>query len=177
MVRPSRRLHITNRDEWRAWLEKHHDAEKEVWLVYYKKRAGKPRIPYEDAVEEALCYGWIDSTVNRIDDEKYMQKFTPRKNESVWSEANKRRAGRMIKHGRMTEAGLAKIREAKRTGQWDRAGRRQYPTEIPHDLKGALAANKKAGQNFENLAPSYRRQLLGWIMSAKRDETRRKRIK
>jgi uncharacterized protein YdeI (YjbR/CyaY-like superfamily) len=177
VVRASRRLHITKRDEWRAWLERHHDAEKEVWLVYYKRHTGKPRIPYDDAVEEALCYGWIDSTVKRIDDEKYMQKYTPRKNESVWSELNKIRAERMIRRGRMTEAGLAKIREAKRNGQWGRAGPREYPTEIPHDLKRALGANKKARQNFQNFAPSYRRQFIGWIMSASRDETRRKRIK
>jgi uncharacterized protein YdeI (YjbR/CyaY-like superfamily) len=168
---------VTSRDEWRSWLEANHDVEEDVWLIYYKKHTGRPRIPYNDAVEEALCYGWIDSTVKRLDDARYMQKYTPRKKRSVWSKANKERAERMIKQGRMTEAGLAKIREAKRNGMWKRARVRELPTEVPHDLRQALGANKTAKRNFENLAPSYRKQFIGWISSAKQEETRAKRIK
>jgi uncharacterized protein YdeI (YjbR/CyaY-like superfamily) len=175
--RKPKQLHVIDREEWGAWLEKNHDVEKEIWLVYFKRHTGKPRIPYDDAVEEALCYGWIDTTVKRLDDKRYMQKYTPRKADSVWSEANKARARKMIKEGRMTEAGLAKIREAKQRGEWQRSRPVTLPDEIPPDLKQALAADKKAEANFENLAPSYRKQFIGWIASAKREETRQKRIK
>ena len=175
--RKLKQLHVTDREEWRAWLEKNHDVEKEIWLIYYKKHTGKPRIPYDDAVEEAICYGWIDSTVKRLDDEKYMQKYTPRKAKSIWSELNKTRARKMIKAGRMTETGLERIREAKRSGEWKKARSSPSPDRLPLDLKQALAANKKAEANFENLAPSYRKQFIWWITSAKRGETRQKRIK
>ena len=117
-MRSTKELYVMNREDWRAWLEQNHATEKEVWLLYYKKHTGKPTIPYDDAVEEALCFGWIDSLVKRIDDEKYTQKFTPRKNRSVWSESNKKRAKRTIKLGRMTGAGLHKIRAAKKSGEW-----------------------------------------------------------
>ena len=117
MMEITKTLYITNRVDWRAWLERNNDTEKEVWLIYYKKHTGKPRIPYDDAVEEALCFGWIDSTVKRVDDEKFAQKFTPRKNKSNWSDLNKKRAKKMIREGRMTKAGLTKIEEAKRNGK------------------------------------------------------------
>src|SRR5678816_4889869 len=102
-------LYVTNRDEWRDWLAKHGQSETEVWLIYYKQQSDRPRIPYDDAVEEALCFGWIDSIVKRIDDEKFAQKFTPRRNTSKWSELNKRRVRKLIREGRMTDAGLARI--------------------------------------------------------------------
>lgn len=108
-MKMNKTLYVTNRDDWRAWLNKNHKTEKEVWLIYYKNHTGKPTIPYDVAVEEALCFGWIDSIVKRIDDERYMQKFTPRKTNSNWSELNKKRVKKMIKEGRMTEAGMAKI--------------------------------------------------------------------
>lgn len=102
-------LHASNRDAWRAWLDRHHETEQEIWLVFYKKHTGKPGVSYEDAVEEALCFGWIDSIVRRIDDERYAQKFGPRKANSKWSESNKRRVRKMMEEGKMTAAGLAKI--------------------------------------------------------------------
>jgi uncharacterized protein YdeI (YjbR/CyaY-like superfamily) len=105
----SKTLYVTNRDEWRAWLEENHATEPEIWLVYYKKHTSQPTIPYEDAVEEALCFGWIDSTAKRIDDEKYAQRFTPRKDHKNWSEPNKQRVRKLIQAGRMTPAGLARI--------------------------------------------------------------------
>jgi len=175
-----RRIYVSDRRQWRAWLEKHHASEKEVWLIYYKRHTGKPRIPYDDAVEEALCYGWIDSTVKRLDDEKYMQRFTPRNPRSPWSKLNKERAGKMIKAKRMTRAGLARIEDAKESGAWDRADRPKSntrTTRVPPELKKALAANKAAAANFNSLAPSYRRQYIGWFLSARREETRRKRLK
>ncbi|UCC32844.1 MAG: hypothetical protein JSW53_03315, partial [Candidatus Bathyarchaeota archaeon] len=91
----TQKLYVTNRDEWRSWLEKNHEAEKEVWLIFYKKHVGKPSVPYEDAVEEALCFGWIDSIIKKIDEKKFVRKFTPRKSSSRWSELNRKRAQKM----------------------------------------------------------------------------------
>jgi uncharacterized protein YdeI (YjbR/CyaY-like superfamily) len=159
-------------------LKKNHNSQKEVWLIYYKKHTGKPRIPYDDAVEEAICFGWIDSTVKRLDEQKYAQKFTPRNQKSNWSELNKKRAKKMIKQGRMTEAGLAKFKQA---GKQKQEGTKEKPASrrlvIPPDLKEALAAKKKALENFNNFAPGYRRLYIAWITDAKRKETREKRIK
>lgn len=169
---------MTNRDDWRAWLKRNHSSQKEVWLIYCKKHTGKPRIPYDDAVEEALCYGWIDSTVKRIDDEKYARKFTPRNEKSNWSELNKKRARKMIKAGRMTQAGLAKFKQAGK--QKDRETKDRPSSKrlvIPPDLKKALSVNKKVLQTFNDFAPSYRRLYIAWITAAKRKETREKRIK
>jgi uncharacterized protein YdeI (YjbR/CyaY-like superfamily) len=169
-------LNITSRDDWRAWLEENHATEKEIWLLHYKKHAGKPGIPYEDAVEEALCFGWIDGIMRRIDEEKYALRYSPRKSGSIWSETNKKRVERMIEQGRMTDAGLAKIKEAKKNGEWRKATQREDTTNIPLDLKKALEANEKARHNFESLAPSYQKQLIWWITSAKMHETRQRRI-
>ena len=170
-------LCVTNGDDWRSWLKENHATEKEIWLVFFKKHADKPSIPYEDAVEEALCFGWIDSIVRRIDDERYSRKFTPRKAGAVWSESNKTRVERMIRQGRMTEAGLAKITAAKRSGEWSTTPVSRELWGMPSELKEALAANEIARYNFESLAPSYQRQYIGWIASAKRSETRIKRAR
>ena len=171
-------LHLTDRAKWRAWLKKHHTAENEVWLVYYKKHTGKPRIPYDDAVEEALCFGWIDSIVKRIDDETYAQKFTPRTNNSKWSDLNVRRAKKLIKDGRMTEAGLAKIDpEILRRKSKSKPRSKKDRLIVPAFIRQALMATWKAWENFNNLAPSYRRHYIGWISDAKREETRRRRLK
>jgi len=176
-MQPSNELYVTNRDDWRVWLKANHAKKKEIWLIYYKKHTGKPRIPYEDAVEEALCFGWIDSIIKKIDDETYSQKFTPRKETSGWSELNKNRVEKMIKQGRMTEAGMAKIRAAKKNGQWDKTAASKQMWAMPGELQNALNTNKKAKSFFDSLAPSYQRQYIGWIASAKRDETREKRLK
>ena len=170
------KLHVTNRDDWRAWLRKNHDTEKEVWLIHYKRHTGKPRIPYDDAVEEALCFGWIDSLVKKIDDEKFARKFTPRKDKSKWSEANKKRATKMTKEGKMKKAGLAKIREAKNNGEWLKTAPVKKELEISAYIRKAFATNEKALDNFNNLANGYKRQLVGWITSAKREETRKRRL-
>jgi uncharacterized protein YdeI (YjbR/CyaY-like superfamily) len=169
-------LYVTNRDDWREWLRKNYETEKEVWLLYYKKHTGKPSIPYDDSVEEALCFGWIDNIIKRIDDEKFVRKFTPRKAKSKWSEANKKRAGKMIKEGKMIEAGLAKIREAKQTGEWFKTAPVRKELVIPPYMKEALAKNKKALDNFNKLAKSYKRQYVGWIRGAKKEETRKRRL-
>ncbi|UCG44772.1 MAG: YdeI/OmpD-associated family protein [Candidatus Bathyarchaeota archaeon] len=170
------KLYVTNRDDWRVWLEQHHATKKEVWLICYKKHTGKPSIPYDVAVEEALCFGWIDSIVKRVDDEKFVRKFTPRKGRSKWSETNKKRARRMLKAGRMTKTGLERIDDAKSTGEWLRTAPPQTELEVPKFILSALTANKKAHDNFNALAKGYKRQLVGWIASAKREETRRRRL-
>ncbi len=170
-------LHLTNRKDWRLWLSENHRSEKEIWLVYYKKHTGKPRVPYGDAVEEALCFGWIDSIVKTIDNERYMQKFTPRKAKSNWSDSNIRRVEKLIGNGKMTEAGLEKIRAAKTNGSWDKIITSTKPFEMPVELEKALATNKSARDFFASLSPSCRRQYIGWIDSAKKEETIQKRVK
>jgi uncharacterized protein YdeI (YjbR/CyaY-like superfamily) len=175
-MKTANELYVINRDEWREWLIRNHDTKKEVWLIYYKKHAGKASIPYADSVEEALCFGWIDSIIKRIDDEKFVRKFTPRNAASRWSEANRERARKMIKEGKMTEAGLAKIEEAKKNGEWFKIAPIRKELAIPPYIIETLAKNKKAIYNFNNLAKSYKRQYIGWITSAKRKENRRKRL-
>jgi len=176
LTKISEKLHITNKNSWRAWLKKNHDSKNEIWLVYFKKHTGKPRIPYDDAVEEALCFGWIDSIVQKIDDERFAQKFTPRKSKSKWSELNKRRARRMIKEGRMTNAGLTKIKEAENSGEWSKNRSVNKELVVPPYIKEAFAAKKKVLDNYNDLAPGYKRQIVGWISSAKKDETRMRRL-
>lgn len=172
-------LSVTTRDEWRAWLEKNHDSESEVWLVFYKKHTGAPGILYTDAVEEALCYGWIDSIVKRVDDEKFVRKFTPRKKNSTWSELNKNRARKMIKEGKMTEAGLAKIDERVLTPSKNNINNQTAKKElfIPLEIEEALKANQQVWENFTSLAPGYKRQYIGWVVDAKREKTRKRRLK
>lgn len=172
-----KQLYFSNRDKWRDWLGRHYATESGIWLVFYKKETSKPTIDYEAAVEEALCFGWIDSIIKKIDEEKYARKFTPRKDNSYWSELNKKRAGKMIKAGRMTDPGLAKIEAAKKTGLWEQTSRPNISLDMPLEFARALDKNKKAKENFEKLAPSYRKYYIGWIQTAKRDETKEKRIR
>jgi uncharacterized protein YdeI (YjbR/CyaY-like superfamily) len=145
-------------------------------VVFFKKHTGKAGLTYEEALQEALCFGWIDGIRKRIDDEKHMIRFTPRRKNSKWSAVNKKWVAQLIAEDRMTDAGLAKIDEAKANGRWDEADARQGMPDTPEELKQALAANKAAARFFESLAPSYRRQFVGWIAAAKRDDTRRRRV-
>ncbi len=169
-------LHFCNREDWRKWLKINHSRVKVLWLVFYKKHTGKANISYNDAVEEALCYGWIDSIIKEIDEEKYARKFTPRNDQSRWSELNKKRAGNMIRQGRMTAVGLSTINAAKKNGQWNRAASIPKTVELPDSLKSALQRNKKAWDDFNKLAPSYQRNFVMWLSSAKRQETKDKRL-
>src|SRR5689334_14962921 len=148
-------LYVTGRAQWRAWLEENHASEREVWLVYYKKHTNRPRIPYDDAVEEALCFGWIDSIVKRMDDEKFAQKFTPRRDGSRWSALNTRRVRKLIQEGRMTEAGLAKVDPALLADK-PRAKAGEGDIDLPPLVKRALMANATAWKNFRSLSPSRR---------------------
>lgn len=169
-------LYVKTREEWRAWLEKNHTISKGVWLIYYKKHTGKPRIPYNDAVEEALCFGWIDSLVKKLDEKRYCQKFTPRNKNSEWSDLNKQRVQNMIDSGLMTEAGLLKIRTAQQSGKWDRKPKIHMALKMPGEFEKILKSNETAAKNFEKLPPSYKRHFIGWIASAKRPETRERRM-
>ncbi len=165
-----------NRAAWRKWLDEHHATARELWLVYYKKHTGKRSVLYEEAVEEALCYGWIDSQIRRLDDETYMQKYTPRKPGSNWAKSNKERVDRLSREGRMTPAGMAAITAAKQDGSWEKLDDIEEDPTVPPDLADALEKNPTAQRNFEGFAPSYRKQYLWWLGSAKRDETRKKRL-
>ncbi len=176
MNKTYKQLYVKNRNDWRMWLKKNHERSNEIWLIYYKKHTKKPRISYEDAIEEAICFGWIDSTVKRIDEEKFMQKFTPRTSRSQWSEINKKRALKMIKSGKMTEAGRCKIDAAKKNGEWNRRRAVAETNEPPNDFYDALKKNKNAKINFDKFSSSIKKQYFGWIISAKRDETRKRRI-
>jgi uncharacterized protein YdeI (YjbR/CyaY-like superfamily) len=172
-----KQLYVPDRSRWRDWLAKNHDKEENgIWLVFYKKKTNKQSLEYEQAVEEAICFGWIDSIIKKIDEAKYVRKFTPRKTDSFWSQLNKKRAGKMIKQGLMTKAGLAKIKIAKETGLWDKDPRAKISFEIPDEFAAALAKNKKARENFDKLATTYRRHYIGWITVAKREETKKRRI-
>jgi uncharacterized protein YdeI (YjbR/CyaY-like superfamily) len=157
---------------------KNYKKTNEIWLIFYKRHTGRPSIPYDDAVEEALCFGWIDSIVKRMDDDRYVRKFTPRSRKSVWSELNIKRAKKMIKTAKMTPPGREPFEFAMK------AGKRSSGIEtisrkaaIPEDLKKALAKNKKAQVNFSRFAPSHQRNYILWILDAKKKETRERRIK
>jgi uncharacterized protein YdeI (YjbR/CyaY-like superfamily) len=169
-------LYISNRAGWRKWLKKNHDKTKDVWLVYYKRHTKKPSVPYDDSVEEALCFGWIDGIIKRIDDERYARKFTPRTNITKWSLSNKKRLTRMIRQGKMTKIGLDKVDEETLNKKDSDVPEHRKKIIIPRYLKHALIGNNIAWNNFNNLAPSHKRNYLGWITAAKKDETRQRRI-
>jgi uncharacterized protein YdeI (YjbR/CyaY-like superfamily) len=168
-------FHAPNRQDWRQWLENNHQNCIGIWLIYYKVKSGKPSIKYSEAVQEALCFGWIDSKVKSLDAERYMQIFTPRKPKSVWSKLNKQYIAELINQGLMTEAGLAKITAAKADGSWTSLDAIEALI-IPDDLQQALAANPEANEYFMEFSNTNKKNILSWIASAKRPETRMKRI-
>ncbi len=169
-------FYATERKEWREWLNQNHGIFLSIWLVYYKVKSGKPSIQYSEAVKEALCFGWIDSKVKSLDEERYMQIFTPRKQKSVWSKLNKQYIEELIEQGLMTEAGFEKIEAAKQDGSWNKLDAIEALI-IPADLKQALVANTTANKYFETLSNSSKKNILRWVENAKRPEPRLKRIK
>jgi uncharacterized protein YdeI (YjbR/CyaY-like superfamily) len=169
-------LEFTDRGEWRAWLEVHHAEAEEAWLVLCKKKFRGARLSLDEAVEEALCYGWIDSQLRRVDEKRYALRFTPRRQDSIWSESNKQRVERLIREGKMTEAGLEKVAEAKANGQWEAATRREQVDVIPSDLEQALSRRQGGVAAYRALPASRKKQLIYWLQSAKRPETKRRRI-
>lgn len=161
--------------EWRSWLAKNHACEESVWLILYKKSSGVPSISQADAIDEALCFGWIDSVPNKRDGESFYQFFSKRKPKSNWSAVNKANVTRLMEEGRMTAAGLAMVNLAKQTGTWDALNDVDALAE-PADLLAALAANAAATEYWQKFPRSARRGILEWIGNAKKEETRAKRI-
>jgi uncharacterized protein YdeI (YjbR/CyaY-like superfamily) len=172
---PPNSVHPKSRAEWRKWLEKNHTRTEGVWLVIYKKGTGKPRVDYAEAVEEALCFGWIDSKGNKLDDERSLLWMAPRKAGTGWSKLNKERIEKLIAAGSMHSAGLAKIEAAKQDGSWNALDAVEA-LEIPPDLAKAFSKNKTAWEYFEAFPRSAKRAILEWISSAKKPETRARRI-
>jgi uncharacterized protein YdeI (YjbR/CyaY-like superfamily) len=164
-------LEMRTRRQWRAWLAKHHAASPGIWLVFHKSHTGVKSVPYEDAVREALCFGWIDSLIKRLDDERYAFKFTPRKPTSKWSDLNRRRWAELKEEGLLAAPGLAAAPTANRY-----APKPSIP-ELPAYIAKALKANPKAWRSFQTLAPTYRRHFVVWIHMAKQPETRERRIR
>ena len=168
-------VHPLTRAEWRQWLKRNHHKSPGVWFVYYKKHTGKPRVSYDDAVEEALCFGWIDSLARVFDEDRSRVLMTPRKPKSVWSKPNKERVEKMVAAGRMTNIGLAKIEQAKMDGSWNTLDSSDK-LEVPKDLKTAFSADKTAKKNWDGFAPSAKKAILYWLGTAKREETRKARV-
>jgi len=181
MPRPGTRtkseLSVSNRKEWRSWLKKNHAKAKEIWLIYSKKNTGTPSIDYIDSVEEALCFGWIDGIKKSIDERKYAHRFTPRKSGSKWSPRNIKLAEKMIEDGQMTQAGLVMFNQRLIYGEEFLKARDAHEIQLTSEIEKALRANKKAWDNFINLAPSYKKQYAGWLRNAKKQETLERRIK
>jgi uncharacterized protein YdeI (YjbR/CyaY-like superfamily) len=168
-------LDVRTRAQWHAWLAKHHGSAAEIWLVFHKRHTGEASIDYEAAVEEALCFGWIDSLVRRLDDERFARKFTPRRPDSRWSDVNRRRYAALEQRGLLMQAGRANPPTGKRA--YTLPQRRALDASIPRYIERALKADPKAWQFFERLAPSYRRAYIGWVDAAKREETRERRLR
>ena len=168
-------IEARDRTAWRAWLRHHHKTSPGVWLVYYKKGSGVPSVTYAEAVEEALCFGWIDSKIHAVDSLRYRQIFTPRKPGSTWSKLNKRRIAALIRGKRMTAAGMAKITAARKDGSWKSLDEVE-DLRMPAELTRALAANTQARRYFEEFSDSARKLIIRWITQAKRPETRLRRV-
>ncbi len=171
----NKQILFQTRNEWRSWLRNNYNKETLVWLIYYKKHTLNKSVKQPEAVEEALCFGWIDSIVKRIDDECYMQKFTPRNENSNWSDTNKKRVVILIKDGKMTKAGMDKIRIAKKNGSWNKIQTFTNIKNIPVELEIALSKNNIARLNFDQLAFSHKKQYIYWIGTAKKEDTRKRR--
>jgi uncharacterized protein YdeI (YjbR/CyaY-like superfamily) len=164
-------LEFRNRRQWRKWLEENHTSSRGVWLIYYKGHTAVKSISYGDSLQEALCFGWVDSLIKRLDDNRYARKFTPRKPNSKWSEINRKLWTQLKADGLLAPAGLALAPTEKRYG-----ARPEVP-EMPEYLAQALKANPKAWGFFQGLARTYQRPFVIWVHTAKREETREKRMR
>jgi uncharacterized protein YdeI (YjbR/CyaY-like superfamily) len=161
-------------DQWHQWLDEHHASESEVWLIFYKRHTGVRSIAHLDALDEALCFGWVDSLVKRIDESRYAIKFTPRKADSRWSTINRKRYAALKAAGRLKPGGIDRAPTDRSYGP--RPPRFQMPARIPRYIQAALVKKPAARRYFEGLAPSHRRRYIGWIESAKREETKARRL-
>ena len=170
-------VYAQNREEWRAWLQEHYQSKKEIGLVYYKKGTKMPSIEYEESVEEALCFGWVDGIRKGMDDTRYFLRFTPRKPKSMWSLVNKERVEALIEAGLMTEEGMRTVREAKESGQWDMAYTLKGENEIPEDFKAALELNPVAYDFFKKLSNSNKFIYINRVNKLKTAAKREERIR
>jgi uncharacterized protein YdeI (YjbR/CyaY-like superfamily) len=175
-------IHFKKREEFRTWLQENHGKGSGFWLIFFKKDSGKECIKYREALEEALCFGWIDSIIKKIDKEKYCRKFTPRKDIRKWSEINKKIVIELIRNGKMTRAGLNKIKSYLKNGkvEWEiiiPKGKSNKELDIPEFITKELAWNEPALKYFKKLSPSHKRQYILWITNAKKEETVQKRLK
>src|SRR2546421_2361949 len=162
-------------DHWREWLAQHHDSESEVWLIFHKLHTGVASIDYKDALDEALCFGWVDSLVRRLDDQRYARKFTPRREDSRWSTTNRKRYATLAASGRLKPAGLKRAPTDR--GYGPRPRPLSMPSKLPRYIEAPLRKHPAAFRHFKALAPSQRRRYFGWIESAKQEETKARRLK
>lgn len=167
-------LLVRTLEEWRHWLTGHHASEPEVWLIFHKRHTGVASIAYADARDEALCFGWVDSLVKRLDDRRYAQKFTPRRADSRWSDVNRKRYAALKAAGRLKPSGIERPPTAR--GSAPRPERLALPSRLPKSIEAALKKNPDARRRFEALSPSHRRRYYAWIESAKREETKLRRL-
>jgi uncharacterized protein YdeI (YjbR/CyaY-like superfamily) len=165
-----------SRQEWREWLQENHHAKQSIWIIYYKKKSNIPTVMYSEAVDEALCFGWIDSKTKPLDEEKFMQFFSKRKTKSVWSKINKEKIEHLTNAGLMTKAGFDSIEIAKQNGSWTILDEAEALI-IPNDLEEEFENNPNAKTYFLSLSRSDKRNILQWLVLAKRVETRAKRIR
>jgi len=172
---PEGTFYAPDRAAWRAWLEENHAIAAEVWLLFYKKQTGEPCVTLDEATEEAMCFGWVDSLLRRIDDRRHKLRFTPRKPGGQWAQSNRDRVERLTAEGRMAPAGLAVVEAAKADGSWDALTSLDLDT-TPPDLEAALADVPEAAERWRSWPPSHRRQYIGHVLLAKRPDTRARRI-
>ncbi len=168
-------LRVKRVDQWRDWLDEHHASESEIWLVFYKQHTGEASIDYKDALDEALCFGWVDSLIKRLDDQRFARKFTPRRADSRWSDVNRKRYAELKAAGRLRPTGIK--RSPTNRSSAPRPPRFAMPSTLPPYIDAALKDNPPALRYFETLAPAERRRYLAWIGSAKREETKQRRLK
>lgn len=169
-------LYFKDRKAWRAWLRRNHATSNGIWLLNYRKVEGRKGVSHHEALLEALCFGWIDSQMKKLDDISFIQRYTPRRPGSGWSQINKDHCLRLIRQGQMTKAGMRKIDEAKRNGLWTKAYSAKRGMRLPPDLRKALMKDARAWRNFQAFANCYKTIYIGWVKGAKREETRRNRI-
>jgi len=169
-------FHFHSLQTWRDWLAAQHHDSHGIWMVFYKKHTGKPTISYEDAVQEALCWGWIDSLIKKIDEDRYARKFTPRQPESKWSPSNIKRVEKLIATGRMQPSGMQRVVEGQASGAWENPATAPQEFNMPPEFAQALQDHPQAYTFFNLLASTYQKHFVGWIATAKRAETRNKRI-
>ena len=168
-------FYAKDQQSWRKWLEENHQTEKSVWLIIYHKGSKTPSVYYDEAVDEALCFGWIDSKPNKRDQESFFQFFSKRNPKSNWSRKNKQKIERLLKAGKIHQSGLEMIEQAKKTGTWNALDDVENLI-IPDDLQKIFDQNPIAFQNYQKFPPSTKRGILEWILNAKKPETRQKRI-